>query len=80
MAEPVKTLKPEPKVFKYPSEDETFVRRIGSGVLACWGSLSPDAREMILAEAAAAWDREYNVPRLQQKLEEFVKRRPRRLS
>jgi hypothetical protein len=68
------------RTFKYPSEDETIVRRIGSGVLACWSTLAPDIRERILTEAATAWDREYNVSKLAQKLEEFVKRHPSRLS
>jgi hypothetical protein len=82
MSEAAKTPpKPAPRrMFKYPSEDETFVRRIGSGVLACWAALPPDIRETILAEAATAWDREYNVRQLPQKLEEFVKRHPSRLA
>jgi hypothetical protein len=82
MSEPIKTLPkgPPKKVFKYPSEDETFVRRIGSGVLACWSTLPQEIRERVLAEAATAWDREYNVRQLQQKLDEFVKRHPSRLS
>ena len=81
MSEPAKSPKPAPKrVFKYPSEDEVFVRRIGAGALACWASLPPEAREKILAEAATAWDREYNVRQLPQKLEEFVRRHPARLS
>ncbi|HEY5048104.1 MAG TPA: hypothetical protein VII49_08810 [Rhizomicrobium sp.] len=81
MTEPVKTSpRPAPKkVFKYPSEDETFVRRIGSGVLACWSALPPEARERILAEAATAWDREYNIHQLTQKLDEFVRRHPARM-
>jgi hypothetical protein len=82
MSEPAKSLPKAVtrKVFKYPSEDETFVRRFGSGVLACWSSLEPEIRERILAEAATAWDREYNVSKLTQKLEEFAKRHPIRLS
>ena len=36
--------------------------------------------DAVLAEAATAWDREYNVRQLQQKLDEFVKRHPSRLS
>ncbi len=86
MAEPVqsppkKPAKPtERKAFKYPSEDEPFVRRLGSAVLAHWGALPDDVRTKILAEANAVWDREYNIPQLAQKLEAFVKRYPGRLS
>ena len=82
MSEPAKTLpRAAPKkVFKYPSEDETFVRRFGSGVLACWSTLAPEVRERILAEAATAWDREYNVSKFPQKLEEFAKRHPGRMA
>ena len=71
---------PERKSFKYPSEDETFVRRLGSAVLAHWSELPDDLRAKILAEAAQVWDREYNIPQLAQKLETFVKRYPGRLS
>jgi hypothetical protein len=82
MSEPAKTSsRPAPKkLFRYPSEDETFVRRIGAGALACWGAIPPEVRERILAEAAMAWDREYNVGKLPQKLDEFVKRHPGRLA
>ncbi|HET7334331.1 MAG TPA: hypothetical protein VFI93_04375 [Rhizomicrobium sp.] len=86
MAEPAKTDTknpakfPERKTFKYPSEDETFVRRLGSAVLSNWASLPEDIRQKILADAAKVWDREYNVPQLAQKLENFVKRHPTRLS
>jgi hypothetical protein len=65
----------EAKVYKYPSEDETFVRRIGSAALTLWSSLPPEVQEKILAEANLVWDREYNVPGLHAKLEAFVKRR-----
>jgi hypothetical protein len=68
------------KVFKYPSEDECFVRRLGSGVLAVWPDLPVEIREKILAEAALAWDREYNVNQLQQKLAAMVQRYPGRLA
>lgn len=71
---------PERRTFKYPSEDETFVRRLGSAVLVHWNSLPADAREKILAEAVNVWDREYNIPQLAAKLEAFVKRHPGRLS
>jgi hypothetical protein len=66
--------------FKYPSEDECLVRRLGSAVLASWTALSPELQERILAEAAKAWDREYGVAQLPQKLENFVRRHPARVA
>ena len=71
---------PDHKSFKYPSEDEPFVRRLGSAVLAHWSALPDDVRAKILTEAITVWDREYNIPQLAQKLEAFVKRYPGRLS
>jgi hypothetical protein len=68
------------KVFKYPSEDECLVRRLGAGVLSVWASLEPEVQERILAEANIAWDREYTVNKLPQKLDAFVKRHPARLA
>lgn len=67
------------KTFKYPSEEETLVRRLGSAVLAAWSTLPEDARERIKAEALTAWDREYHVPNLEKKLDTFIKRFPSRL-
>lgn len=67
------------KTFRYPSEDETLVRRLGSAVLAVWSALPPEARERIRAEALTAWDREYHVPNLDKKLETLIKRYPSRL-
>jgi hypothetical protein len=71
-----KTEKPSPeqKAFKYPSEDEIFVRRLGSAILANWNALPDELRARIMADAGQVWDREYNVPQLAQKLEAFVKR------
>ncbi|HEY1961971.1 MAG TPA: hypothetical protein VGG69_06110 [Rhizomicrobium sp.] len=66
--------------FKYPSEDECLVRRLGSAVLASWAALPPDLQERILAEASTAWDREYGVAQLPQKLASFVKRHPGRVA
>lgn len=66
--------------FKYPSEDECLVRRFGSAVLASWPALPPELQERILAEAATAWDREYGVAQLPQKLVSFVKRHPGRMA
>jgi hypothetical protein len=64
----------ESKVFKYPSEDECLVRRLGVGLMSVWPNLPPEAREKILAEAASAWDREYQVSKLPDKLESMIKR------
>lgn len=65
--------------FKYPSEDECLVRRLGSGVLAAWPALPPELQARILEEAAIAWDREYGVAQLPQKLESFIRRHPARV-
>jgi hypothetical protein len=79
-AAPKSTRLPAKKMFKYPSEDETFVRRLGSAVLGLWPMLEPEMQQRILAEANLVWDREYNVGKLPQKLDAFVKRHPGRLS
>ena len=76
---PMASYKMKP-AFRYPSEDECLVRRLGSAVLASWTSLPPDLQQRILAEAATAWDREYGVAQLPQKLENFVRRHPGRVS
>jgi len=68
------------KVFKYPSEDECLVRRLGSAVLAAWPMLPPEVREKILTEAAIAWDREYNVAQLPQKMQALIQRYPVKLA
>ncbi len=80
MAEPVKTrpegpVKPAPTVWKYPSEDEIYIRRLGSAALSLWPSLPPEIQAKLLSEASHVWDREYNVVSLPAKLEAFVKRR-----
>lgn len=62
-------------VFKYPAEDECLVRRLGSAVIAAWGTLPEPVRDRIMAEARAAWDREHYVPRLGDRLESIVRRR-----
>ena len=67
-----------PSAFKYPSEDECLVRRLGSAVLASWTAFSPELQERILAEAVSAWDREYGVAHLSQKLETLIRRYPAR--
>lgn len=63
------------RVFKYPAEEECLVRRLGSGVIAAWAALPEEARERILAEARTAWDREYHVPKLNERLEGIIRRR-----
>jgi hypothetical protein len=80
MAEQTKTFpqgpaKPVAVIWKYPSEDETFMRRLGSATLSLWPSLPPEIQDKLLAEASQVWDREYNLPNLQAKLQAFVKRR-----
>ena len=65
----------EERVFKYPAEEECLVRRLGSGVIAAWSSLPEEARDRILAEARGAWDREYHVSRLNERLEAIIRRR-----
>jgi hypothetical protein len=70
---------PVKRQFKYPSEDETYVRRLGSALLTVWSTLSPETQQKILNEAAHVWDREYNVGKLPAKLETFVRRHPGRL-
>lgn len=62
-------------VFKYPAEDECLVRRLGSAVIASWSILPETVRDRILAEARTAWDREYHVSHLSDRLEALVRRR-----
>jgi hypothetical protein len=64
----------EERAFKYPAEDECLVRRLGSGVIAAWDQLPEEARARILQEARAAWDREFFVKRLPERLEALIKR------
>ena len=65
----------EERVFKYPAEEECLVRRLGSGVIAAWSALPEDAKDRILAEARTAWDREFHVSRLNDRLEAIIRRR-----
>lgn len=62
-------------VFKYPSEDECLVRRLGSAVIAAWPGLPENVRDKLMAEARAAWDREFHVAHLNDRLEAVVRRR-----
>jgi hypothetical protein len=65
----------EDKAFKYPAEDECLVRRLGSAVIAAWPGLPEDVRNKLLAEARVAWDREFHVSHLPEKLSAMAKRR-----
>ena len=62
--------------YKYPSEDEPFIRRLGSALLIHWSEIPEDVRAKIVAEAAAVWDREFHIPQIARKLEAFIKRFP----
>lgn len=64
----------EERVFKYPAEEECLVRRLGSGVIAAWNQLPDEARALIFKEARAAWDREFYVTRLPERLEGIIRR------
>jgi hypothetical protein len=64
----------EERSFKYPAEEECLVRRLGSGVIAAWNHLPEDAQGRILQEARLAWDREYFVKRLPERLETIIRR------
>ena len=70
---------PTKRQFKYPSEDETYVRRLGSALLSVWPSIAPEVQQKILNEATLVWDREYGQSGLAQKLETFIKRHPARI-
>ena len=65
----------EEKVFKYPAEEECLVRRLGSGVIAAWPHLPPEARAKIFEQAQIAWDREHFVSKLSGKLDGIIRRR-----
>lgn len=60
--------------YKYPSEDEPYIRRLGSAVLIHWSEIPEEVRAKILTEASTVWDREFNIPQIARKLEAFVKR------
>lgn len=65
--------------FKYPSEDEPYIRRLGSALLIHWAELPEEVKAKILAQAATVWDREYNIPQITKKLDTFVRRHQARL-
>jgi hypothetical protein len=64
----------EEKKLKYPSEDECLVRRLGSAVIVSWSRLPAEAQDILIAEARAAWDREFHVPRLAERLAAILQR------
>jgi hypothetical protein len=63
--------------FKYPAEEECLVRRLGAAVIASWAVLPDAVREKLLAEARIAWDREFHVANLSDRLEAIARRRTR---
>lgn len=66
--------------FKYPSEDEAYIRRFGSSVLLHWAELPEELRMKIMNDATQVWDREFHIPQIARKLEAFVKRYQLRVS
>ena len=66
------------KIFKYPAEDECLVRRLGSAVVAAWPDLPEEVRQRIMSEARVAWDREFHVPRMNDRLVAIMRRYPGR--
>ena len=70
----MKSAKLDPFALKYPSEDEPYVRRLGSALLLHWAELPEELRAKILAEATQVWDREFHIPQIGKKLETFIKR------
>jgi len=65
----------EEHIFKYPAEEECQVRRLGSGVIAAWPHIPREVQEMIFAEAKMAWDREFHVSKLPDRLAAIIRRR-----
>ncbi|HVV28099.1 MAG TPA: hypothetical protein VHC40_09055 [Rhizomicrobium sp.] len=65
----------EEKFFKYPAEEECLVRRLGSAVITAWPKLPREVQELIFAEAKMAWDREYYVSHLADRLTAIIRRR-----
>jgi hypothetical protein len=60
--------------FKYPSEDEPYIRRLGSALLHHWSEVPEELRQILMAEACTVWDREFNIPQIARKLDLFIKR------
>jgi hypothetical protein len=61
---------------RYPAEQECLVRRLGSAVIVSWNELPREAQEKIYSEAKSAWDREFHVPRLAERLNAILQRHP----
>ena len=61
--------------FKYPAEEECLVGRLGSGVIAAWPHIPREVQEKIFAEAKLAWDREFHVSKLSDRLAAIIRRR-----
>lgn len=72
----MKPQKLDPFALKYPSEDEPYVRRLGSALLLHWAELPEELRAKIMADACTVWDREFHIPQIAKKLENFIRRRP----
>ena len=64
----------EEKKFRYPAEEECLVRRLGSAVIVSWAGLPREIQDKILSEAKIAWDREFGVPRLPERLNAILRR------
>lgn len=62
------------KKFKYPAEDECLVRRLGVGLMRIWPELPPELKQKVMDEAHTAWDREFHVSHLDDKMESLLKR------
>ena len=60
--------------FKYPAEDECLVRRLGSAVVVSWSKFPSEVQDLILAEAKTAWDREFHVARLNERMAAVLRR------
>ena len=60
--------------FKYPAEEECLVRRLGSAVVVSWAGLPREIQDKLLSEAKLAWDREFHVPRMADRLNAILKR------
>ena len=52
----------------------SLVRRLGVGMMRIWPELPPDLKQKVLTEAHTAWDREFHVSHLDDKLEAILKR------
>jgi hypothetical protein len=47
---------------------------LGSAVIVSWNELPREAQEKLYAEARVAWDREFHVPRLAERLSAILRR------